>query len=79
MKSCEARLLAKLITNVSTGVQTRAAMFVDMYVCMLSQKFMTLFERNRIAESSGLRHFVGNCVFQKSYISDFEKFKMCSH
>ena len=33
----------------------------------------------RIVESSGLRHFVGNCVLQKSYISDFEKFKARSH
>ena len=51
VKSCEARLLAKLISNVSTGVQTKTAMFVDiyvdMYVCMLSRKFMTLFERTK--------------------------------
>ena len=53
VKSCEARLLAKLITNVSSGVQTETAMFVCMYiyiyvcVCMLSQKFMTLFERTK--------------------------------
>ena len=43
VKSCEARLLAKLITNAGTGVETKTAMSV----CMLSLKFMTLFERTK--------------------------------
>ena len=35
VNSCVVRLLAKLIiTNVSTGVQTKTAMFVYMYVCV---------------------------------------------
>ena len=47
VKFCVAILLAKLITNVIIGVQTRNAMFLVMYVCMLSQKFMKLFERTK--------------------------------
>ena len=51
---------------------------VCMYVCYHKSLWRCLREL-KIAESSGLRHFVGNCVLQKSYISDFEKFKVRSH
>jgi len=65
-KSCVARLLAKLIRNVSTGVQTRAAMFVGgwlaLYLCMLSQKF----ERTTNRREFEFATYVGDCVLQKS-------------
>ena len=53
-------------------------MYVCMFVCLYKLWVKSVSEPD-IVESCGLRHFVGNFLLQKSYISDFEKFKVRSH
>ena len=74
MKLNEVELLAKLISKAVQKIY-----FVRMFVRMYPNLWYRSVAKPDNVESRGLRHFVGNCVLQKSYISDFEKFKARSH
>ena len=47
-----------------------------LYVAMLSKTLERYLSEPEVVEGSGFRHFVGNCVLQITYISDFEKLKV---